>query len=317
MTNNILMSANKTADILLNGIKLMEDNFPDQMGEGDIAFPGLGIYLHNVPKIFSIFGFQIALYGLIIGIGILLAFTLVSWQAKKQGFDPDDFYDLGMWLVIMGIIGARLYYVIFSWDYYKNNPLSIFNIREGGLAIYGGIILGTVTLFVWCRIKKKNPFAYGDVGFLGVLVGQIAGRWGNFTNREVFGGYCDSFLAMRLPTAAVRARDITEDLRLHMVEGTNYIQVHPTFFYESFYNLCILGLILLLQKKKAFNGEVILWYMGGYGIGRYVIEGIRTDRLLIPGTNLAVSQLLGICLFIGAIVIDIVVRCIIAKKKAV
>ena len=148
----------------------------------------------------------------------------------------------------------------------------------------------------------------GDVAFMGVLVGQIMGRWGNFTNREVFGGYCDNIFAMRLPISAVRSRDISDELASHIADGTNYIQVHPTFLYESFYNLVLLSLIYIFFKKKAFDGEAILWYLGGYGIGRFIIEGIRTDRLLIPGTGLAVSQLLGISLFAVSLAIDIIVR---------
>ncbi len=281
---------------------------PDWMGYGDIAFPFLGIYLENVPKTFTVFGITIALYGLIIGIGMILAFVLVTHVAKKNGLDPDDFYDMGIWLIIFGIIGARIYYVIFSWDYYKNNLGEIINLRQGGLAIYGGVIAGFTALIVWCRVKKKSICKMGDVAFMGVLVGQIMGRWGNFTNREVFGGYCDNIFAMRLPISAVRSRDISEELASHIVDGTNYIQVHPTFLYESFYNLVLLSLIYIFFKKKAFDGEAILWYLGGYGIGRFIIEGIRTDRLLIPGTGLAVSQLLGISLFAVSLAIDIIVR---------
>lgn len=289
---------------------------PDLMGDGDIAFPNLGIYLKNVPMSFTIFGFKIALYGVIIGFGIVMAFLLVSYVAKKQGMNPDDFFDLGMYLVIFGIIGARLYYVIFSWDYYKNNPAKIFNIREGGLAIYGGIILGFITHIVYCKVKKANMLKMGDIGFQGVIVGQIFGRWGNFTNREVFGTYTDNLFAMRLPINAVRARDIDAAISEHITPGINYIQVHPTFLYESFYNLCLLGIMFFFQNKKKFDGEVMLWYAGGYGIGRFFIEGIRTDQLKIGNTGIAVSQMLGLVLFIAALIIDITVRVIIKKRAA-
>ena len=278
------------------------------MGDTDIAFPNLGIYLKDVPRFVTIFGYKIAMYGIIIGIGVVFAFLLVARQARKRGMNDDDFYDLGLYLLIFGVIGARLYYVIFEWDYYKNDLKEILNIREGGLAIYGGIIAGTITLFVWCKLKKQNVFQIGDVAFQGVLVGQIIGRYGNFTNREVFGGYTNNPFAMRLPINAVRYRDISEDIAAHIEPGTNYIQVHPTFLYESFYNLCLLVLIILFEKKKAFDGEVILWYLGGYGIGRFIIEGIRTDRLTIGNTNLAISQLLGISLFVFSVVMDLYVR---------
>ena len=289
---------------------------PDWMGDGDVAFPFLGIYIENLPKTFSVFGITIALYGVLIGIGMILAFVLVTHVAKKNDMNPDDFYDMGLWLIIIGILGARIYYVIFSWDYYKNNISEVFNIRQGGLAIYGGVIAGFLTLIAWCKIKKKSICKMGDVAFMGVLVGQILGRWGNFTNREVFGGYCENIFAMRLPVNAVRGRDISEELASHIAEGTNYIQVHPTFLYESVYNLILLSLIYVFFKKKAFDGEGILWYFGGYGIGRFIIEGIRTDRLLIPGTNLAVSQVLGISLFVISVAIDIFVRVKMSSGKA-
>ncbi len=281
---------------------------PDWMNGGDIAFPNLGIYLKDVPRSFSIFGFTIMLYGVIIGIGVVLAFLLISKVAKRDGQNPDDFYEMGIYTLIIGILGARIYYVIFAWEYYKDDLLSILNIRQGGLAIYGGVIAGTATVIVWSKLKKKNMFEMLDTAFTGVLVGQIMGRWGNFTNREVFGGYSDGLFAMRLPVEAVRARDITAELSAHIPEGANYIQVHPTFLYESVCNLILLIIILIYGKKKAFKGECTLMYLGGYGIIRFVIEGIRVDQLLIPGTHIPVSQALGMCLFIFALVTDMVVR---------
>ena len=289
-------------------------NAAEIMGSGDIAFPHLGIYLHNVPQGFSVFGFYIAFYGVIIGIGMLLAFALITRQAKKQGMNPEDFFDAGIYAIIFGILGARIYYVIFQWDYYSENLSQIINIRGGGLAIYGGAIAGGLTLFIYCRIKKKDFLAMSDIAFMGMLVGQICGRWGNFMNREVFGTYTDNLLAMRIPIDAVRLRDIDEAIAMH-IGNSNFIQVHPTFLYESIYNLILLILILVFQKKKHFNGEVTLWYFGGYGIGRFIIEGIRTDRLLIAHTNIAVSQMLGLCLFVAALVIDIVVNVNMSRRK--
>ncbi len=288
---------------------------PDWMDETAIAFPNLGIYLENVPKSFSIFGFEIALYGVIIAVGVVLAFAVITRAAKKDGIDPDDFYDMGIWVLVFGILGARAYYVIFSWDYYKNDLLSILNIRQGGLAIYGGIIAGILTVIIWCRVKKKDMPAMLDLTFIGVLVGQIVGRFGNFTNREVFGGYTDNLFAMRLPVDAVRRRDISEELASHILEGTNYIQVHPTFLYESTLNLILLILLYNLRKYRKFKGELSLWYLGGYGIIRFFVEGIRTDRLKIPGTSLAVSACLGIGLFIAALAAEAVIRWKLKYKK--
>ena len=286
----------------------MEDFMPDIMGKMDIAFPNIGVYLKNVPKSFSVFGFTIALYGVIIGLGFLAALLLISKIAAKTGQKADDYWDLAIYIIIFSIIGARLYYVFFAWDYYKNDLLSIFNTRNGGLAIYGGVLAGFLTLYIYTRIKNKDFFLIGDTIMPGLLVGQIMGRWGNFTNREAFGEYTDSLLAMRLPVQAFRSGEITALKREHMSSATNYIQVSPTFLYESLWNLGILIIILLYIKHKKFNGEIILLYLGGYGLGRAWIEGLRTDQLKMHTTGLPVSQMLAICLIIFAAVTDVIVR---------
>mgnify|MGYP002510739195 CR=1 FL=1 len=281
----------------------------------DIAFPHMGIYLRNVPKSFSVFGFEIALYGVIIGLGVLAGILMAAKWAKVTGQDPDIYWDFAIYAVIFSIIGARIYYVIFQWDHYKNNLLSIFNLRQGGLAIYGGVIAAFTTLFIYARCKKQNAFRMADTGVLGLILGQAIGRWGNFTNREVFGEYTDNFLAMRLPIEAVRPGDISENLAAHIVEGTNYIQVHPTFLYESLWNLGILAIMLVYYKHKKFEGEIALLYLGGYGLGRAWIEGIRTDQLFIPGTQVPVSQVLALVLFAGSLIADIAIRSHIKKKE--
>ena len=219
----------------------------------DIAFPNLGIYLRNVPKSFTVFGFEIALYGVIIGIGVIAGILMAARQAKVTGQDPDLYWDFSIYAVILSVVGARIYYVIFEWDMYKDNLLKIFNIREGGLAIYGGVIAGFSTLFVYAALKKQKAFRMADTAVTGLILGQAIGRWGNFTNREVFGEYTDNLLAMRLPVAAVRERDISESILAHMGEGINYIQVHPTFLYESLWNLGVLVLMLVYWKHKKFD----------------------------------------------------------------
>lgn len=288
---------------------------PDMMNAKDIAFPHLGIYLENVPKNFDVFGFTIAFYGVIIGIGLLAGILLAIHNAKKTGQDVDTYWDFAIYAVIFSVIGARLYYVAFSWEYYKDDLLSILNTRNGGMAIYGAVIGAFITLFVYTKVKKQNPFQMGDTAVPGLILGQIIGRWGNFMNREAFGEYTDSFLAMRLPIEAVRRGDISDNIASHIIEGTNYIQVHPTFLYESLWNLLILVLMLLYAGRKRFHGEVCLLYLGGYGLGRFLIEGLRTDQLLIPGTEIAASQVLAACLFVFAIVVDILARQMLKKGK--
>ena len=283
------------------------------MNAGDIAFPNLGIYLKDVPKSFSIFGFSIAFYGLIIGTGVLAGILMAAYMAKKSGQNPDDYWDFAIYAVIFSIIGARIYYGVFAWYYYKDNLLSIFNTRNGGMAIYGAVIAAFITLFVYGRLKKKSPFLMGDTCMPGLILGQAIGRWGNFMNREVFGEYYDGLFSMQLPIEAVRARDISESIAAHIPEGANYINVHPTFLYESVWNLLVLTVILCYWKHRRFDGEICLLYLGGYGLGRFVIEGIRTDTLFIPGTQVPVSQVLALLMLVFAVAVDIAVR--LKKKK--
>ena len=285
------------------------------MGEMDIAFPNLGIYLTNVPKTIMIGNFGIALYGVVIAIGMILGLTLSSKIAARTGQDPDTIWDRAASLIIFSIIGARIYYVIFMWDYYKNNPIQILNLRGGGLAIYGGIIAGAITLYVYCKRKKKSFPLILDTVIYGLLVGQILGRWGNFFNREVFGEYTDGLFAMRIPTVMVRERDISASIAAHMTEGTNYIQVHPTFLYEGMWNLALLILLLIYLKHKRFDGEIALLYFAGYGIGRALIESIRTDQLYITGTTIPVSMMLGIVMAAVSIIAIAVIRTSIRKKE--
>ncbi len=287
----------------------------DMMGSMDIAFPNLGIYLKNVPKSFSVFGFPIAFYGVIIAVGVLAGVLLAAHVARLEGLDPDLIWDFAIYAIIFSILGARVYYVIFSWDRYRDNLLGIFNLRNGGLAIYGAVIAAFLTLWVYCARKKQSFLQLADICVPGLVLGQVIGRWGNFTNREVFGEYTDSLLAMRLPVQMVRAEDISETIAAHMAEGTNYIQVHPTFLYESLWNLALLLLLLLYRKHKKFEGEQWLLYLGGYGLGRAWIEGIRTDTLFIPHTTIAVSQVLAAVLFVVALAADLFFRYRLRKKE--
>lgn len=269
----------------------------------DISFPNLGIYLDHVGKSIDFFGFPVAYYGIIIGGAILIGFLIATAEAKRTRQNPEDYLDMGIIGVIAGIAGARAFYVIFSWDMYKDNLLEIFNLRHGGLAIYGGVIGAVIAVFVLAKRKKLSAPQILDTVAMAILNGQMLGRWGNFFNREAFGEYTDNLFAMRLPLDAVRSGDVTDRMRQHMetINGVDYIQVHPTFLYESVWCAVLLIILVLYRKHKKYEGELFLIYIFGYGLGRVWIEGLRTDQLLIPGIGFPVSQAIagGVVIFAG------------------
>ena len=278
------------------------------MDVNSIAFPNLGIYLDYVPKTIMIGNFSIAYYGIILSLGILFGFTLGSYLAKDRGLNEDIVWDFAVPAIFFSITCARIYYVATSWDKYKDNLLSIFNLRQGGIAIYGSIIGAFLTMYVYTRIKKISYVAFADTIIAGLPLGQLIGRWGNFMNREAFGGYYDGLFAMKLPIAAVRQSDISAEIAAHITEGMDYILVHPTFLYESLWNLGVLIVLLCYRKKKKFEGELTLVYFLLYGIGRFFIENIRTDQLFIPGTSVPISMAVGATSAFVALVLIIIGR---------
>ncbi|MBQ8626939.1 MAG: prolipoprotein diacylglyceryl transferase [Agathobacter sp.] len=284
----------------------------------NINFPNLHIYLDNVGKNIMIGDFTIAYYGMIIAVGMMGAIMLAIHLAKKTGQDSDKYYDLAIIAIISAIIGARLYFVAFQWDYYSQDLTRIFNIREGGLAIYGGILAAIIAVCSYAKFKKMEIGPIADVAGPAVAFGQCVGRWGNFFNREAFGGYTDNLFAMQLPVSAVRSGEITQELRENIVfvDGISYIQVHPTFLYESLWNLGVLIFLLCYMKHRKFNGEVFLLYLASYGAGRFWIESLRTDQLLIPNTDTPVSQVLAAVMVVVAVVWIVVKRKTIKKEKS-
>ncbi len=270
------------------------------MNGADIRFVHLGITINHLKSSISVFGFRIAFYGIIIGIGMLAGIWIAQSDAKRRGQDPELYLDFALYAIICSIIGARLYYVIFEWDYYKENLLQILNLRAGGLAIYGGVIAGTITMIVYTRMKKVSFFSMADTGVLGLVTGQIIGRWGNFFNCEAFGGYTDSLLAMRIKRSLVNDNMLNADVLNHGIveNGVEFIQVHPTFFYESCWNLCLLIFMLWFRRYKKYDGQMLWIYLLGYGTGRFWIESLRTDQLILFGTGLPVSQALSLVLIL-------------------
>lgn len=286
------------------------------MNSPAIIFPHLGISIPDFPRSVNIFGLDIAFYGIIIACAVFISVMLCVHRAAVTGQRKEDYFDLSIIGVIAAIIGARLYYVIFNLGYYISNPIEIFHIRNGGLAIYGGIIGGFLAGYITCRIKKLSYLQVLDTVVPTIALGQAIGRWGNFFNREAFGGYTDSLFAMQIKLSDVTGV-VTDNIRDHMVNinGTDYIQVHPTFLYESCWCLILFILIVIFRKYQQYNGEVLLWYLGGYGLERFFVEGLRTDSLMIGDTGIAVSQLLSAVLVIGSLAVLIIMRVKINKTK--
>lgn len=270
-----------------------------------ITFPNLGITVDPSPVAFTVFGKDIYWYGIIIASGFLLAVLYMLHRAKDFGVTQDDVLDMILWAVPIGVVCARLYYCIFYWELYEDDPISMLYIWEGGLAIYGGIIGACIAVVIYSRKKKQNFSLLMDTASMSIVFGQIMGRWGNFFNREAFGDYTNNLFAMQLPVSAVRANEITQKMWDHVVtvNGVEYIQVHPTFLYESLWNVGVLLFLFWFRKRKKFNGEVFLMYLIGYGLGRIWIEGLRTDQLLLPVVGLPVSQLLSGCLVVGCTIL--------------
>ena len=247
------------------------------MRDAIISFPALGITI-DPPAGIDIFGHTIYLYGIVIALGFLLAMVYCTKRAPQFGLTEDNIYDVVLWALPIGLVGARAYYVFFNYSKeFAGRPfVDVFKIWNGGIAIYGGIIAGILAAIVLCRKKHISLPAFLDIGSYGLLIGQMCGRWGNFFNREAFGSETELFTRMGLTTS------------------TGTIYVHPTFLYESVWNLIGFTLLHIYSKKckRKFDGEIFLMYVTWYGIGRCMIEGLRTDSLYIGSTGIRVSQLL-------------------------
>ncbi len=217
------------------------------------------------PIAFHIFGLEVRWYGILIATGMIIGLYIAYKEAERQGFNPDDLIDLVLWCIPSALIGARLYYVIFQWDYYKGNILKILNTREGGLAFHGGLIAAVFIGYLFTRYKKLPFWKTADIVAPSISLGQAIGRWGNYINGEAHGG------PTNLPWGII----------------VNGAKVHPTFFYESFWDFGLFLFLILYRKKKKFNGEIILLYSIIYSIGRFWIEELRTDSLMFMGMRVA------------------------------
>ena len=284
--------------------------------EMSIRFPGLDLVLSYVPRSFQVFGMEFTIYGVLIAIGALLGMGLVTLEAKRNGEDQNKYLDMTIISLLFSVVGSRLFYVAFSWELYKGNLNEILDFRNGGYAFYGGLLAGCCAAAVFCRLAKMSFWRAADIASLGILLGQIIGRWGNFFNRESFGEYADFPWVMQLPLSAVRSGEVSGNMRdnLLTIDGISYIQVQPVFLYESLWCLILLLLLLALRRKKRFEGELFMIYLAGYGLGRFFFEWLRTDKLYIPGTKLGISLIISAALFIICTPV-VIVRGVMTQKR--
>lgn len=250
-----------------------------------VSFPGLGLEFHFNNVAFHIASKPIYWYGILIMLGVILAVVYASARSRQFGIRQDDLYDAVLFAVPLGIVCARIYYVIFEWEQYKDNLSEIFATWHGGLAIYGGIIGGIIVIVVLCKVKKIYVMDMLDLFASAVPIGQILGRWGNFFNCEAYGS------STTLPWRMVIGKTLEE---------AGATGNHPTFFYESAWNLIGFIILYFSSKKRKYHGEILLLYLGWYGLGRFFIEGLRTDSLYLWGTGIRVSKVVAlICIIIG------------------
>ncbi|MBR5602204.1 MAG: prolipoprotein diacylglyceryl transferase [Clostridia bacterium] len=297
-----------------------------------ISFPGLGIEPFEIAReAFSIGNFAIYWYALLIVTGIALAVLYTKYRSEREGVSVDNLLDIALLTVGLGVIGARLYYVLTTLDSGAYQSFGdVINIRNGGLGIYGGIIGGVIGIMIMCKIRKVNVLSVFDAAAPGVMIAQAIGRWGNFCNGEAYGSQIVdgkityAFLGPE-KTFAVSENNILYKLRMGLesssthtdssLVGKGMVEVQPTFLYESLWNILGFVLINLIFKKKKFNGQIALMYFAWYGFGRMFLEGLRTDSLFIPGTGIRISQMLGLVLCVAAVAALIVGFVFAAKKK--
>ena len=262
-----------------------------------ISFPGLGLEFSVNRVAFSIGSIDIYWYAVIIATGFLLAITFALKNCKRFGIDQDRAIDVIFFAMIFGIIGARLYYVAFQWDMYKDNLAEILNIRGGGLGFYGGIIGGIIGLIIGCRVRDQKLLPFLDIAGGAVLIGQGIGRWGNFVNSEAFG--CNTTLPWGMTSTKISAYIASHSDEVMGAAMDPNVPVHPTFLYESIWCAIGLGVFCYVMKKRKFDGQMFLFYLGWNGFGRMFIEGLRTDSLMIGPFR--ISQLLGALMFVFAV----------------
>jgi len=318
----------------------------------DVLFPNLGgIRFENINSVaFTIFGLDIMWYGMIVFLGLALGVTTGVLMTKRNGITKDFMLDYLIIAIPVALICTRLYYVVFNWDIYRHNPVSIFAVRDGGMAVYGGILSTFVTVYLFSRYHARKSKAKGmgttgeimgkiaDSGAPGLLVGQIVGRIGNLVNQEAFGGFTDGLFAMQLRLAnisgvyrnwslerviAVPEANVLGHVTYEMLQNAFYypgttdvvVLVHPTFLYEMLLNAAIFTFLVLYNRYKKFYGELLLFYAILYSAGRFFIESLRTDQLTVGGTGIPASMLVSVVMFAVALSLWVVLRIRASKSK--
>ena len=285
--------------------------------EMSIRFPGLKLFFGYVPRSFQIFGMEFTIYGMLIATGAILGIGLVTLEAKRSGENQNKYLDIMILSLLASVVGSRVFYVIFSWELYRENLSSILNLRNGGYAVYGGLLAGFLVADISCRVMKIDFRRMADIASMGILLGQTIGRWGNFFNRESFGEYASLPWIMQLPVSVVHSGEVSGRMRdnLLTIDGISYIQVQPVFLYESLWCLLLLLVLLALRRRKRYEGELFMIYLAGYGFGRFFFEWLRTDKLYIPGTKIGISLVISAALFIICTP-AVIVHGIMSQKRA-
>lgn len=282
-----------------------------------IRFPNLQVIFGYIPKSFQVFGYEITVYGILLAAAMLLALAIIVTEAKRKNQDQNVYLGASVLAILLGLVGARLWYGAMHWKLYRGNPAELLDIRGGGFSFWGALLGGCLALALVAAVKKQNFGELADTVSIGLVSGQIIAVWGTFFSREAFGEYTNSMFAMDLPVTSVRSADVTALMREHLLDvgGVSYIRVHPLFLYESFWCLVLLLFLLSCKRRKRFSGEVFMTYLAGYGLGRFFISWLRTDEIRILGTNIAVSQIISASLFVGFGLI-VIIRRSMAKKRA-
>ncbi len=283
-----------------------------------VHFPGIGLHLPYIGRTVRILGMEISYFGIFIAMGLVLALFFIILEAKRNRMDVNHHLNAMIGSIILGTVFARLYYVAFYWNLYKTGPSQIFNLRAGGLAVYGAVFGTRCAIWLVCAIEKDSFGKMADIFCVGGLIVQMIGRWGDFFNRCSFGEYTEWPTAMQLPLSVVNPGEVTPLMRerLLTLDGSSFIQCHPAFAYESLWCLILLVALVLFRRKKLFHGEIFLRYLAGYGFGRFFIEYLRTDKMMIPGTTISFNMVISAALFLICTPVLLVRRTMTRKRNA-